>query len=200
MFKKNSSSTEAFGSGPESIIFVVLIPMRELLLPLPSSISRVVWTDLACWSVALPNRHAFIWNPVLVRAIEVALFCLATIIFREAMPDPSQTARAVFYVAIIPLLFMISESLFFADLVVIVHQDFLSVYKMSWLLISRKKFIEIPSCVEVGFVHDDDKRQIQVLTETSDVRFGEQLTREEQNCLLAEIHEAYFAWGKAISS
>jgi hypothetical protein len=36
--------------------------------------------------------------------------------------------------------------------------------------------------------------------ENGDLLFGEQLTLKEQNCLLAEIKEAYFSRGKASSS
>ncbi len=173
-----------------------LIFMNELLLPLPSSISRVVWTDLAFWLVELPYQHAFVWNHMLVKAMETIVVCLAAIIFMAAIPYPSLFARVVFYLVIIPLLFTIIESLFSADFIVTAHQDFFSVYKMSWLLTSHEKSIGIRSCVEVGFVHVDGKRQIRVFTETSDLRFGEQLTFEEQNCLLAEIKEAYFLLGK----
>mmetsp|Transcript_10900 Transcript_10900/g.23370 ORF Transcript_10900/g.23370 Transcript_10900/m.23370 type:complete len:174 (-) Transcript_10900:125-646(-) len=170
--------------------------MNELLLPLPTSVSRVVWTDMAFWSIELPYQHAFIWNHMLVKAIETIVVCLAAIIFRAAIPDPSLSARVMFYLVIIPLLFTIIESLFSADFIVTAHQDFFSVYKMSWLLTSHEQSIGIRSCVEVGLVYVDGTRQIRVFTEASDLCFGEQLTLEEQNCLLAEIKEAYFSLGK----
>ncbi len=102
----------------------------------------------------------------------------------------------VFFLVIIPVLFTIIESVFSADFIVTAHQDFFYVYKMSWLLTSHEKSIEIRSNVDVEFVHVDGTRQIRVFTETSDLRFGERLTLEEQNCLLAEIKVAYISLGK----
>jgi hypothetical protein len=170
--------------------------MNELLLPRPSNISRDVWTDLALWFVKLPNQQAFIWNHVLVKAIETTVICLAAIIFWTAIPDPSLSSRVVIYIVILPLIFGIIDSALSADFIVTAHQDFFSVCKMSWLLISHERWIGIRSSVEVEFVYVDGKRQIRVFTETSDLRFGEQFTFEEQNCLMAEIREAYLSLGK----
>jgi hypothetical protein len=173
--------------------------MSELLLPLPSSVFRQVSTDWAFWAVDLPYRQAFIRNHVLVNAVDVAMVCLATVIVMAVMPDPSLSQLLLVYVVVVPILIQICELLLSANLVVIVHQEFLMVFKWRRFLTSHIKSIGIRACAEVRFVHSDGKQQIQVSTENGDLRFGEQLTLEEQNCLMAEIKEAYFSWGKAPS-
>lgn len=168
----------------------------ELLLPLPSSIYRQVSTEWAHWDVLLPHNKADIWHPVLVSAAEIAMAMIAMIIFVAVTPNPSYTKLAIFFVVFIPFFAWISLNLFRADFFITANRDHLEVCKMSRWLRSDTKRIRIDSCVDVGFVHRNGRRQLRVFTENYDLVFGEMLTLEEQNCLLSDIKGTYFSWGK----
>jgi hypothetical protein len=195
-YKKGNDSfsyKKKLGPGPVAILSSLV--MEELLLPLPPTVFRYSSTEWTYWCVILPCRHAYIWNWVLVEAIELMITCIATILFRAVAPDLTLSKLAVFCIVVVPFLAEIKARLFAADLFVFAHQDSLLVCKKSRLLTSNVGSIHIRSSVEVGFVHVDGKQQIRILSENDHLLFGEQLTLEEQNCLLAEIREAYISWG-----
>ncbi len=173
--------------------------MDELLLPLPPSVFRCISTEWAFWGVVLPYRHAYIWNWVLVEVIEFVVTSTVTILLYAVIPDIPDLSLfklAVCCILAPYILAKIYDRLFAADLFVFAYQDSILVCKMSIFLMSDLRSIQIRSRVDVGLDHGDGRRQIRVLTENNHLLFGEHLSLGEQNCLLAEIKEAYFSWGK----
>ena len=104
-----------------------------------SSIFRHVFPDdWVFFAVELPYKHAHIWSHVLVKAIRLAMIFIITLIFVKVIPDPNWTKLVVFYVFALPFIDSVHSSPFLADLLMIVHRDFLVVYKGSRLITSAR--------------------------------------------------------------